>query len=35
MQYRISPQSASLYLYIFPATKTAFDKEIFTLVILS
>lgn len=35
MQKRISPQIASLYLYLLPAIKTAFDKETFKLVIFS
>lgn len=35
MQKRISPQIASLYLYILPAVKTAFDKENLKLAIFS
>lgn len=34
MQKRISPQNASLYLYILPAIKHAFDKGTFKLTIL-
>lgn len=34
MQKKISPQNASLYLYILPAIKHPFDKGTFALTIL-